>query len=187
MACLCKSWRQCAGGDNNTWASATVQAWQAGWVTPASTTSTTSPLKDFPYCWFEEQEWRPSFAWSRRRTRSGPNSCVCVCVRVLSFLHLNHYNVSAACFSISRSRETFPNVHFFFLSVPLSPAPVDARVPVASDAIRQASTVREKSHWCCQLRVSKLRLDWLFGGVSADLIRSPLLGVWGCTCVCVCS
>lgn len=42
----------------------------------------------------------------------------------------------------------------------------------------------ERSHWCCRLHVSKLRVDWQFSTVSMGLIRSPILrGV--CIYVCV--
>lgn len=44
----------------------------------------------------------------------------------------------------------------------------------------------ERSHWCCRLHVSKLRIDWQFSTVSMGLIRSPLLlGVCVCARQCV--
>lgn len=47
--------------------------------------------------------------------------------------------------------------------------------------------LEKRSHWCCRLHVSKLRVDWQFGSVSTGLIRSPLLlGVCVCVHVSVC-
>lgn len=75
--------------------------------------------------------------------------------------------------------------HFSAPSITFScPSPMDfSLVLMQFDRFPQ---FEKRIHWCCRLRVSRLRVDWQFSSVSTGLIRTTLLGVCVCVHVHVC-